>query len=417
MTILKNIGKVRDLTVNVVFKGEGKNRAKAIKIDLNGKEIKFPRKAVHSSIDNTHEVTLFKQEFGNQPFTEIALQITPSRLRKLMSDDSEHQRIKDHLRTALSDSGDKGLNIGYPFLLNQKSQGESDADFKPFGKPTRKMIERIFDLFDISEIDMVILPAPSPNGNSTDWCKMATEVFTTRKPDFMNEFKLSGIVPVGIPSKKAGEIANYYLKHKLESLTFDFASRKIPESRMKEIIVDIGDKWSSIHAHATNVPQYNWYGTHRQSVIPTYDLLISTYGFDSFGNLRSGRGGDAIEKQKIQPKMRSKRFRLTKTYGDYNYNGLKSIMENEKISVKSPIMKSKNPLDVYDKKEITKDAYDQLNNELKLHRNYVNHSEMKGLFDKIKDNKYNEYLDTKKAATKELQSIYAQLGTQTMNNF
>jgi len=408
---------VVDLTVKVEVKGEGRNRAKATKIDLNRKMIKFPRKATHSSVDNTHDVALYRKDFGNQPFTEIAIQITPSRLKKIVANDSEHQRIKDQLRRALSDSGDKGLNIGYPYLLNQKSQGESDADFKPFGKPTRKMIERIFDLFDISGMDMVILPSPSPNGNSTDWCKMATDVFTTRKPDFMNEFVFSGMVPIGIPSKKASDIANYYLKNKLESLTFDFASRKISEVRMKEIIVEVGDKWGDVHVHATNVPSYNWYGTYKQTAIPTYDLLISTYGFDSFGNLRSGRGGDTIEKQKIKPKMRTKRFRLTETYGDYNYNGLKTIMEHEDIKMKSPVVKSKNPLDIYDKKENTKDAYDQLTSELKRHRNFVTHSEMNGLYDKIKNKKYNDYLDTKKVATKELQSIYIQLGTKGFDEF
>ena len=114
--------------------------------------------------------------------------------------------------------------------------------------------------------------------------------------------------------------------------------------------------------------------------------------------------------------MRSKRFRLTETYGDYNYDGLKAILSQEKIKCDSPICK-KDPLELYDKKEITNESFMQLTTELKQHRDYVTHKEMLNLHDLISKEKYEEYLLTKKAATKELNSIYKEIGTKKLQEY
>jgi hypothetical protein len=406
---------VKDLTVETKITTDKRIKAKATKININKKEVKLPQKAVHASLDNIDEVTLFKNEFDNHPITELAIKITPKRLREIVSNSSEHQKIKDNIRAVFSEADDKSVNIGYPFLVNERSPGEKETDFIPFDKPTKKIIEKIYDLFDVESVDVIIFPTPSPNGNSLEWCKMSTEVFIKRTPDYMNEVIYSGIIPIGIPENKAINIADYYLEQGLESLTFDFYSRKIPESRMRAIIDKIGDKWSNLYIHGTNVPPYNFHGTFRQPTLASYNLLISVYGFDSFGNIRFGRSGEPIERNKIKTRMKAKRFRLTDTYGDYNYEGLKSISSSENIKCDSPFCKTKNPLDIYDDKQSSNTDFVQLSNELRQHRNFVTYKETTGLYGLISNNKYGPYIENKKAATKELNSIFAEIGIKKLN--
>ncbi|HEY0089147.1 MAG TPA: hypothetical protein VGB37_09895 [Candidatus Lokiarchaeia archaeon] len=406
------------MTIETKKSKEKKLRAKATKINVNKKSIKFPRKVIHTSLDNIDELTFFKKEFDTNPITELVIKITPKRLREIVSNSSEHPKTKDNIRAVFSQSGTKGFNVGYPLLINERSPGEKESEFISFGKPTEKIIEKIYDLFDVEQVDAIIFPAPSPNGDSSDWCKMSTDVFTNRKPDYMSEETMfSGIIPIGIPESKAIKIANYYITNGLESLTFDFCSRKVPESRMRAIIDEIGDKWNNLYVHGTNVPSYNFHGTFKTPSLASYDLLISVYGFDSFGNIRIGRAGELPEKNKIKTKMQSKRFRLTETYGDYNYEGLKAILSSEKITCNSPIFKTRNPLDIYDNKEITEKSFIQLTSELKQHRNYISHKEMIDLYDLISKEKYDDYLQTKKAATKELNSIYAEMGVKKLKDY
>ena len=100
------------------------------------------------------------------------------------------------------------------------------------------------------------------------------------------------------------------MKTGIPSLSFDFAARKIPEGRMRGIIDALGEKWSESYIHGTNVPHFNWHGTWRKPVLPTYDLLVSTYGFDSFGNVRPGiGGGEPPAPNQIKEKMQMKRYK------------------------------------------------------------------------------------------------------------
>ena len=417
MNTLKSIGKVRDLIISTKPSTDGKTRAKATVIDINKKKILFPRKTVHSSANNLDEISLFRKEFDIPTVTEIMVQITPKRLREIIADPIEHQKVKDNITKILSETDPKGLNFGYPYLLNQRSPGESKEHFEPFGKPTQKMIEKIFDLFDVEHIDGLIFPVPSPNGNSYEWGRLSADIFTKRKPDFLNEVIFSGMVPIGNPKTDLKSLINYYLEQGLQSLTFDFCGRKVLESNMRELIDDVGDKWKDLYVHGTNVPSNNFMGTFREPALASYDLLVSVYGFDSFGNIVKGVQSDLPEKDEIKTKMRRKRFRIIGTYGDYNYEGLKMLSEHEALKCNSPIWKTNNPLDIYDDKTISLTSFKQLSNELRSHRSYVTHKEINNYNKLIETNKYLAHIENKKDASKELDSILTRMNVRKLNHF
>lgn len=420
MSILKNIGKVKGLIINTKPSEDKKTRAKATTLDLNSKKVKFPRKTIHTSSNKDWELSIFQKEFDIPTVNEILIQITPKRLREIVTNSKEHQRIKEDVKTTISKAHHKGINIGYPLLLNQRSPHESKDDYEPFGKPTQRMLEKLFDLFDVDGMDMIILPSPSPNGRTLEWCKLATTVFKNRKPDYMNEVLFSGIVPLGNPENHVKDIIEYYLKNKIQSLTFDFCSRKVLESKMREIIENyIGKKlWEKMFIHGTNVPANNFLSGYKEPLLGLYDLLISVYGFDTFVNIVKG-GSDSknYKKNEINEKMRRKRYRLIDTYGDYNYNGLKALSENETIKIDSPIWKTNNVLDIYDSKTISISSMNDLSNELREHRNFVTHKEVNNYSNLIGKNKFLSHIENKKASAKELNSILNEFNIQKLNNF
>jgi len=414
MNILKNTGMVNDLIINTKPSSDGKTRAKATSIEINTKKVKFPGKTIHTSLSSNDELTLIKKEIDLPSANEIAIQITPKLLREIIGDPRKHQEIKENIRKK---SIEKYINIGYPLLLNQRSSHEDKVSFKPFGKPTQRIIEKIFDLFDVENMDVIILPSPSPNGNSVEWCKLATDIFLKRKSEFMNEFLISGVVPLGNPENHVKEIIEYYLKNNIQALSFDFCRRKVLESRMREILESyIGiEKWEKMFIHGTNVPANNSMA-YREPTLGLYDILVSVYGFDAFGGIISG-GGDLPEKNKIKETMRRKRFRFIDTYGDYNYDGLKILSEQKNLKLNSSILKTSNPIEIYDEKTATIPSFLQLSKELRNHRNYVTHKEMNKFYDLINNKKFLSHIQEKKASAKELNSILNEFQIEKLNKF
>src|SRR4030042_3554205 len=104
MNILKSIGRARDLTISTKPSTDGKTRAKATVIDINKKKILFPRKTIHSSANNLNEISLFRKEFDIPTVTEIMVQITPKRLKEIIADPREHQKVKDSIKAVISET-------------------------------------------------------------------------------------------------------------------------------------------------------------------------------------------------------------------------------------------------------------------------------------------------------------------------
>jgi hypothetical protein len=404
---------VVDLSIeikNQVSDKEG--RAKHLRMELNKKRIDFPRKATHISKNDSSEVSLFRKEFDDHLVSEFVLKITPKGLRELVGDASKHQSNKDAIRNMLSETGGKGINIAYPMLVNERSPNESEVDFRAFGKPSERVLEKLFDLLDVEGFDMIILPVSSSNGDSLDWVKMATKVFKERHADFLKEHMLSGFVPRNVMENTAITMAQYYLENGIESLTFDFDARKVPEGRMRGIIDKLGTQWRKIHVHGVNVPHFDWHGTWRKSVLPAYDLLVSIYGFDSFSNLRSGKGEEEIiPSDKIKDKMNKKRYQLIDTYGMYDSDGLKKISETHSISCNCPTCRKIKPLEIYEK-PVSLNSLETLKTELKIHRLYSTHKEVNQFSPMIDKDKYTDHVKTKKDAANEVSSILKNLSKQ-----
>lgn len=393
-------------------KGQETNegRAKHSVISINNVKADFPRRVSHISQSDSSDVALFRSEFDVPVVSEFAVKLTPKKLRELVADDSKHQSEKDRIRKLLADAGSKSINIAYPILVNAPEPKETN--FKPFGKPTERMMEKIFDLFDIENFGIMILPVTGTNGDTNDWVKLSTDVFHKRKPDFIQEHHFSGYIPRNVSEKTAITLAKYYLDNDIDSLTIDFDSRKVPESRLKNIILGVGEKrWGNTHIHGTNVPYYDWHGTWRRDVTSAYDLLVSVYGFDSFGNTRLG-GGEPVETVKIKDTMNRKRYLVIDTYGMYGADGLKRLTDTHTLKCTCPICRKIKPIGIYDK-PATQDALENLKTELKTHRIFNTHNETNGMAKLIDDGKLLDHMKTKKDSANELASILKEFETKS----
>ena len=378
-------------------------RAKHLVIDINSKKADFPKRAAHLSKSDSSDANLFKKEFKDSMVTEFAFKITPKTLRELINNPTKHQHDKDIIRNMLSDVGEKSINIAYPILINERNPNEPEHDYQPHGQPSDKILIKLFDLFDVDGFDILTLPITS-NGNSLEWAKMATSVFKSRKADYLNEYMLSGFIPRSVKESTAINMAKYYIENDIESLTFDFATRKISEARMRGIIDGIGDKWGKLHVHGTNIPHYNWHGTWKKPALPIYDVLVSIYGFDSFGNLRLGMGGEPTPPHKIKEKMERQRYRLIDTYGTYNLEGITKISENHTIECKCPTCRKTKILDLYNRPS-TNDDFMELKAELKTHRVYSTFKEMNQINKLIEKDKYIDHIKDKTETTNDVASI------------
>lgn len=187
---------------------------------------------------------------------------------------------------------------------------------------------------------------------------------------------------------------------------------------MREIIENyVGKKWEKMLNLSTNVPPNN-FQNFREQILGSYDVLVSVYGFDSFNGIIKGGGSTKTSnKNEIREKLRRKRYRLIDTYGDYNYDGISKLVENENIKSNSPIWKSNNILNIYDNKTLSNSSITRLANELKNHRNYVTHKEVNTYSKLIEKNKYLTHIQEKKASAKELNSILNEFNKQKLNNF
>jgi hypothetical protein len=382
-------------------------RAKHSRISLNSKRVDFPLKATNIGQSELQEIDIARRETGRPIFNQIGVQITPRRLRELVTNLKAHQDTKDSIRRVLARTTGKELNVIVPLLMNQRSSHEPEDEFRPFPQPTQKMVERIFDLCDIDGIDMLVTPV-AQNDAQEAWARIAADVYANRKPDFLNECIRSGMIPNSVSEGTAKKMAALYIANGFDSLTFDFAAQKVREVRMREIIHSV-PIWGDLFIHGINVPHHDWHGTYNRNVMPTYDLLVSVYGFDSFGGVMWGYKDDIEKPEKIANKMGRKRYCVTDTYGAYTKSGLAQLLDAMSYKCRCPVCsKVSSPLELYSG-AATRSDLDLLGARLKTHRLHVTHKEVKGVSGLIDASKYYDYLYNKKAAANELRGIISAL--------
>lgn len=405
----------RDRIPNKVRKDKPDGRAKHSRITINGKRVDYPLKAAGVSAGTQSENAIAKEQVERKVVNEIGVKFTPKRLRDIMGDGNEHQNVKNSIENLLSDIGDSGINIAYPYFVNERAPNESESAFKPFPAPTERMIEKLFDLFDLEGIDVLVSPVGLDNSSEMQWVKIAAPIYAKRKPDFLNEYALSGMIPYAVSEETAKQMAKLYLDNGFESLTFDLGGARVRQSRMRGIIDSIPN-WNELLIHGTSVPHFNWHGTHNTDVQPTYDLLVSVYGFDSFGGVRRGFNSEVEQASRIPGKMSKKRFYTCDTYGAYTLHGLKKLMENHSLSCQCPICGGfGSPIEIYNRSS-TNEELKALGEDLKVHRWHAAHKEMSKVASLIDRGKYLDYVADKKAASKELQAIVNAIGNQTTSD-
>ena len=382
--------------------------AKHSRLSLNSKTVDFPLKATNIGLSEFQEIDIARREIGRPIFNQITVQIKPKRLRELVTDSKAHQELKDHIRAAIAKTSGHEINVVFPMLLNERSPYEAETDFRDFPPPNVKMVEKIFDLCDVQGVDILVTPVAKDDGHEVKWAKLASEVYSKQKPFFLNEYKLSGLVPNWVSEGTAIGMAQTYFENEFDSLTFDFAAQKVHEAKMGAIVKSI-PFWDEVFVCGVNVPHHDWHNTYRRPVMPTYDLLVSVYGFDSFSGVSRGFKDEPESPEKIPGKIRRKRYYVADTYGTYSKEGLTSLLDKHGHKCRCPICnRLSTPLDLYSCPS-TQAGLDVLAANLKIHRLHTTHKEMKGASDLIDHGKYYDHLSQKQAAANELRSMISAL--------
>jgi hypothetical protein len=378
-------------------------RAKHTRLEINQKRGDFPVKAANTSSYNDREIAIAAKQMERTVVNQYTLLLKPSRLREILVNPTAHQSVKDSIRNSLAPTGKSSLNVIYPLLLNQRAPNEDVL--QPFPRPNDRIVEKLFDLFDVENVDVLVNPVALDDKYEMEWVNIGARVFATRKADYLSDYILSGLIPSKVSEGSAQNMCAVYLRNGFDSLTFDFAGRKLREGWMRGIIDSVTAVWDELLVLGANVPYFNWHGTFRNPIMPMYDLLTSVYGFDSFSGVTIGYSDEPEGPEKTAKKITRKRYCVTETYGAYNKEGLASVLEGTKIRCHCPVCRRMaTPLDLYKRDPTASDLHD-LTEDLKTHRLHAAHGEMKDAYSLIDKGKYHEHLHEKRAATNELQSI------------
>jgi len=377
-------------------------RAKHTRLDINRKRGDFPVKSANTSGSDNTEIEIAAKQMDRTVINQHTIHIWPHRLREILANPTAHQKAKDTIRNALVPTGKRSINVVYPLLLSRKVANE--PVLQPFPRPNEKMMEKLFDLFDVENTDVLVTPVALDNTYEMEWVNLGAKVFNSRRPDYLKDFKLSGLVPSKVSEGTAQSMCATYLRNGIDSLTFDFAGRRLREGWMRGIIDSTSSTWDDLLIFGTNVPYFNWHGTFRNPIMPMYDLLTSVYGFDSFSGITVGYN-EPEDPAKTAKKITRKRYCLTDTYGAYNKDGLATLLETMKPRCQCPVCRrTATPLDLY-RRDATVYDLNNLTSDLKVHRLHVTHDEMREACSLIDRGKYHEHLSDKREASNELQSI------------
>jgi len=384
----------------------GRVRIKQINVDLNGKKTEYPRKLAQISGGNTHESDMVKGELDVATPSEYYLELTPSTISNIVNDGRAHQKMKDQIQRNISKAQKATVSI----YIRLKDEKDDNRQLLPFPRPSDPILAKIFDLVDLDGVDVINLPIRSDS--AINWMNKGLEVFLTRKPDFLGEYKLSGYIPNMVTDATAQAMVEKYVKSGIDCLTFDFGGHSIPTSMIRGIADDtVGrERWGEMYIHGVNVPHYDS-RTWTKPVSGEYDLLMGIYGFDSFTNMRYSPGGGPTEDEKIPFKIRNQRYSMVESYGMYNKEGLEALSQTHDISCPCPICRSMDPLDLYENAladpspKALKAGLERLRGNMKTHRQYHAHLECLKLHDIIRKEAYVDYLDEKRQATNEINSM------------
>jgi len=369
---------------------------KSQKITLNAKEIVFPMKAVGSGRDNYIEGDLVKKEVNTKIFNELSFQFSPHNLVQAVTDDKIHQKHKNKIRKGLEIHSRNSINIAFPLLMPP-----NETEKYPMPKP--EIFEKLFDLFDIEYFDILILPVDPTN--TLDWIREGMKVFKTRKADFLNEYSIYGYIPRNISETTSLNAIKEYAKEDIPGIAFDMFGQKVMESRMKKMLLEIEKLKKQFLKHGLNVPHWDFHNW-RRGILPTYDLLTTVYGFDSFGNIRFSYGGKkpSSDPEKIKVSINRKRFRNIETYGSYTLETMNRLSDTTDSKCSCSLCKKSTIQDLINS-ENTLSGLESLKDGLKTHRWVTTHKEMETVKKKIASGKYVNYVKSKKDSADEITRI------------
>lgn len=386
-------------------------RAKVVELDINGKQAEGPRRFVHINRRAEGDLSLFHDHINARPVTEIYVQMRPAYLRKILTDSREHQRAKDDVRRAVASAGNDSINLLRVGMENLPVPNEPPEDSGPHGPPTVPAVTKLFDLCDVNGVDAISMPTPTTH--TLQWARMTSNIFRTRRPDFLREVIWFGSIPISLPQTDAANLLKHYYSEGYEAIYVDFLARKVPESWVRGL-VDVNEaRWAQLCLAGGNVLADVSQGTWRRRIIPNYDVLTQVYGFDAFANLRMGMGGDfeGTTTEKFEAMRVRGRYRITDTYGAYNLEGLRVFHENDGVHrCPCPTCHNDNPEAIYGRFHASQDGVESLRKALRAHRTYVTHTEMLELNRVIQAETYGEHIARKVEATNEIASILRAVG-------
>ncbi len=245
--------------------------------------------------------------------------------------------------------------------------------------------EALFDFVTQFDSDIIVLPIP-PMIQEIDMFKRIVDTYYESRETFNVSEPFMGYIPNVDDPLLAGEMASYYLKKGIRLFGIDFGGGH-PRRTIATVVRVLRGYKEEYYLHAFNVHPSK---PSERDITNIMDLLVHTYGFDSFSNVGWGGGGGDLTESELRERVR---YPVIENYGAYRYSALKKYLKDKGVSdsdCRCPICKNESIEGLYENNTAS-----QLRFKVKVHRIFADSGELENIRTRITEQKYMPYLDGK----------------------
>ncbi|MFQ5885392.1 MAG: hypothetical protein ACE5IO_09880 [Thermoplasmata archaeon] len=250
---------------------------------------------------------------------------------------------------------------------------------------SERQAEALFDFITQFGTDIIILPIP-PLIQEADLFRRIVDTYLESAETFSEARPLMGYIPNVDNPVLAGEMAAYYYENGIRVFGIDFGGGH-PRRTVTTVVRALRQLGEEYYLHAFNV---NPSKPSQRDVTNIMDLLVHTYGFDSFSNVGWGRGGGGLSESELRERVR---FPMIEDYGSYRYVALKKLLKEKEMNdteCECPVCRNETITDLYEENNLKDLRY-----KVKVHRIFADSMELSNIKSRISEEEFMPYLDGK----------------------
>lgn len=368
--------------------------AKTNKLEINRKTIKTPTRAALSS-ESTSESELFKKIIGTgHPLKHLNIISRSAEYRTIKNieeSNGKYNTIVARMGNVFANLPEESINLLHLRIPKQSTIMGKKIDNKNLNE---SQVNGICDFLNDSRLgNDIIVPTIPSLISDIDEFKTIIDSFLSTMATFKKHSPLLGYIPNVDNVKLVNEMVNYYIEKGVRIFGVEFASG-FPGRNITTAVRVLKDEIDEeYYLHGFNISPNK---KNQLDISNIQDLLITTYGFDSFSNVTWGGGprkNDGQTKADFEAEQKNKiRYPVLEDYGAYRLPALKEYVKQKGFNCNCPICRD-NSLD-----SLTEHSLPYFRDEVKVHRIYTDHHELQNIVNKINDQDYLPYVAEKKFA-------------------